>query len=198
MLHLTQDGCTVSRWSGGTTTQLAIFPPGASYQDRDFLWRISSAVVEDERSTFTELPDYDRWLLLLEGSMLLAHDGGAPFRLEPGRAHAFDGGAATEGVGRCRDFNLMLRKGRCRGTLRPIRFSGAGESVLHIQTPAQDALSRSTLLLYCAAGAGEAAMAGERCVLAAGESILVEDARDMELRLTVPGAADFAAAEIVY
>lgn len=48
MLRMTQDDYAVSRWSGGTTTQLAIFPPGASYADRDFLWRVSSAAVEDD------------------------------------------------------------------------------------------------------------------------------------------------------
>ena len=196
MLRMTQDDYAVSRWSGGTTTQLAIFPPGASYADRDFLWRVSSAAVEDERSTFTALPDYDRWLLLLEGSLLLAHDGGGLLRLEPFQAHAFDGGAATVSTGRCRDFNLMLRKGRCRGTLRPLRFSGAGETALRCQTPAEDARP-CAMLLYCAAGAGEAALAGESCALAAGESLLVEDARDAKIRLTVPGAADFVLAEMV-
>ena len=37
MLYLTQPDYTVSRWTGGTTTQLAIFPPDASYGARDFL-----------------------------------------------------------------------------------------------------------------------------------------------------------------
>ena len=61
---------------------------------------------------------------------LYTHDGGGPLRLEPFQAHAFDGGAATVSTGRCRDFNLMLRKGRCRGTLRPLRFSGAGAKAI--------------------------------------------------------------------
>ena len=186
MLHLTQADYTITRWSSGTTTQIAIAPPGASYPERDFLWRVSSAVVEDERSTFTPLPDYHRWLMLLEGSLLLSHGGGAPFRLEPFRAHEFDGGAATESVGLCRDFNLMLRKGRCRGTLRPLRFSGAGEEVLG----GGDAV----YLLYCASGGGMAAQAGETRVLAPGESLLLEDGG--ALRLAVPEAADFVLAEI--
>ena len=38
------------RWSGGITTQLAIWPEGADYGARKFDWRISSAVVEDEES----------------------------------------------------------------------------------------------------------------------------------------------------
>ena len=119
MIHLTEKDYAVSRWSGGTTTQIALFPPESSYAGRDFLWRVSSAVVEDGESAFTPLPDYDRHLMLLEGSLLLRHDGGEPLPLDPYQPHAFDGGAETVSVGRCRDFNLMLRKGKCRGGVHP-------------------------------------------------------------------------------
>ena len=47
------------RRSGGTTTQIAIFPSDTPYSTRDFLWRVSSAVVTDEKSIFTPLPDYN-------------------------------------------------------------------------------------------------------------------------------------------
>lgn len=83
MIHLTEKDYAVSRWSGGTTTQIALFPPESSYAGRDFLWRVSSAVVEDGESAFTPLPDYDRHLMLLEGSLLLRHDGGEPLPLDP-------------------------------------------------------------------------------------------------------------------
>ena len=36
---LTKSDYVTTRWSGGTTTQLAIAPEGAVYADRDFLWR---------------------------------------------------------------------------------------------------------------------------------------------------------------
>ena len=192
MLRLTSEDYTITRWSGGTTAQIAIAPPGASYQARDFLWRISSAAVEDERSVFTSLPAYRRCLVLLEGSLLLSHDGGAPFCLRPFQAHEFDGGAATESQGLCRDFNLMLRKGECQGSLRPLRFSGAEELTLCCRPP--DARSRPIRLLYCAGGGGRAAHRGEACGLLPGESLLLEGGG--ELRLTVPAAADFILAEI--
>ena len=62
--------------------------------------------------------------------------GGGLLRLEPFQAHAFDGGAATESQGRGRDFNLMLRKGKCRGELRPLRFPEAGEASIPLPAPA--------------------------------------------------------------
>ena len=63
----------VSNWTGGKTRQLAIFPENASYLERNFLWRLSSATCEKEESQFTRLPDFDRVLLVLEGSVVLAH-----------------------------------------------------------------------------------------------------------------------------
>lgn len=42
----------ISRWSGGTTTELFIWPYGASYAERRFSIRISTATVDiaDPRS----------------------------------------------------------------------------------------------------------------------------------------------------
>ena len=88
---LTERDYRRSVWSGGKTTQIAIAPEGASYGDRDFLWRVSSATVETEESDFTLLPDYRRLICALEGTMVLRHGEGAPLRLEPYRIHSFDG-----------------------------------------------------------------------------------------------------------
>ena len=41
---------TVSQWAGGATTQLYIYPEHADYSRRDFIFRLSSATVECERS----------------------------------------------------------------------------------------------------------------------------------------------------
>ena len=49
MPHLTQDDYAVSRWSGGITVQLAIFPPEAAYGARDFLWRKDAPLILHRR-----------------------------------------------------------------------------------------------------------------------------------------------------
>lgn len=194
MLHLTQSDYAVTRWSGETTTQIAIVPPGASYADRNFLWQISSTVVEDERSTFTHLPDYHRWLMLQEGALYLTHNSGTPFRLEPFHAHEFDGGAVTESIGSCQDFNLMLRKGKCSGTLRPLCFSAAGMKNLQCQMP--DTWTLQTRLIYCAMGSGMVALPDNTTFLVQGESLFLENGE--EPCLTVSAPANFVLAEIVY
>ncbi len=122
---LTDTSYVVSAWSGGTTTQLAIYPENAVYADRDFLWRVSSALVELEESDFTPLPDYDRLIATLEGEIVLSHNGGAPLRLRPLEVHAFSGADATHSWGRCKDFNLMLRRGHASGAMEPLRLTEA-------------------------------------------------------------------------
>ena len=139
---LTKADYVTTSWSGGTTTQLAIAPEGAVYADRDFLWRLSSATVELPHSDFTPLPDYDRFLSVLEGEIQLKIDARAPFPLVPGELVAFDGGAPVESWGKCVDFNLMVRKGKARGSVDVLSgnretewTSGAGD-----------------LAVYCASG----------------------------------------------
>lgn len=108
---------TASRWSGGTTTQIDLFPEGSSYGSRDFLFRVSSATIEESPSQFTALPDYQRWITMLSGPVLLEHGQESDpevlerHELQPLEVHSFDGGTPTKSVGEARDFNLMLRKG---------------------------------------------------------------------------------------
>lgn len=101
-----------ARWSGGTTTEMFIFPSGASYAARDFIFRISVATAETERSVFTVLPQTERFITPLENVFKLTHknaDGEKELLLYPMQVDRFDGGAETvcEGVGS--DFNLMVK-----------------------------------------------------------------------------------------
>ena len=114
-----------SRWSGGITTQLAIWPAGADYASRDFQWRISSAVVEEESSVFTHLPGVRRFLMTLSGELSLVYDGTENIHMTPLRdVFRFDGGKETTSAGRCVDFNLMLCGG-FRGDIGPLNAPAA-------------------------------------------------------------------------
>ena len=139
---LTKAGYVTTSWSGGTTTQLAIAPEGAVYANRNFLWRLSSATVELDHSDFTPLPDYNRFLAVLEGEIKLKIDAQEPFPLAPGRVVAFDGGVPVESWGQCVDFNLMVRKGKGQGAV----------SVL--SSPCEENWSPGSgdLAVYCASG----------------------------------------------
>ena len=172
---LTPADYLTTSWSGGTTTQLTIAPAGAVYADRDFLWRVSSATVELDESDFTALPDYSRWISTVRGDMVLSHNGGPELTLRPGDVHAFDGGDNTRSRGRCKDFNLMLRKGRADGSMQSLRLNGSERF-----TP--DAGTES-VLLFCASGSAAVRCGGAECRLSAGDSLLIEEADGSPLSL---------------
>lgn len=179
---LTERDYRRSVWSGGKTTQIAIAPEGASYGDRDFLWRVSSATVETEESDFTLLPDYRRRICALEGTMVLRHGEGAPLRLEPYRIHSFDGAEQTHSAGCCRDFNLMLRRDAAEGEMEALLLEPGqrelpgdprgGEQILCcvrgaclVTDGAEAAALSEGESLLCSAGTGLRLMTAEEAVL---------------------------------
>ena len=105
-----------SAWSGGTTTQLFIYPENASYQERNFLFRISTATVEIEESVFTKLPGISRQIMILDGTLKLEHTGRYTKILHKFETDYFDGNWETKGYGKVTDFNLMTN-GKVQGSL---------------------------------------------------------------------------------
>lgn len=106
----------VGKWSGGTTTELIIYPQSSSYGERNFDFRLSTATVETDYSEFTPLPGIRRTLMVLSGSMKLEHEDQHLVNLKPFDFDIFDGGWTTKSYGKCTDFNLMCR-GNTNGSL---------------------------------------------------------------------------------
>lgn len=123
-----KQGQKVSKWSGGITNQLYIYPENSSYVDRDFKWRISSATVETEESTFTKLPNIQRQIMLIDGELLLKHKNHYEKKLNKFEVDSFSGDWNTTSYGNATDFNLMTNKD-CIGDLRFINV----KSELHIK-----------------------------------------------------------------
>src|SRR5690606_30789549 len=80
-----------TKWSGGSSTQLYIFPANASFTERNFELRISTAKVEVEESTFTALPGIHRKLMILEGEISINHEGQYRKHLKPFNVNNFSG-----------------------------------------------------------------------------------------------------------
>ena len=164
----------ISTWSGGTTTEIAIYPPDAVYRRRDFLWRISSARVDTETSTFTSLPGYRRLLMVLEGDMTLRHEGHHCARLTPFQQDAFSGAWTTSSGGRARDFNVMLAQG-CDGRLRADQLAPGSSQVISPDCPgADDDTRRGVRVIYAVDGAVAVTIGREPWVsLGAGDALLI-------------------------
>lgn len=110
ILHLTEKDYKVGLWSGGSTTELFIWPEGADYSKREFTFRVSSARVDLEESDFTPLMGVTRYITPLTGGFTLTHPGNAPVVMGPlSEPYRFSGEIRTHCVGKATDFNLMLK-----------------------------------------------------------------------------------------
>ncbi len=165
-----RDHTTIS-WSGGTTTELAIYPATAKYKQGNYLWRLSTATMEADTSVFSALPGVARTLMLLDGQISLRHKGHHESRLQPFDQDCFDGGWTTHCQGRGRDFNLMCADGVegelaalpiARHDARPESFGASGAS------------SPTWVALYCVDGDLTLGCEGEYAPLRRGD-ILVAD-----------------------
>lgn len=121
-----KENYNVSRWSGGKTTELYIYPKTAKYNNRDFKWRISTATVEVEESIFTRLEGFSRKLMVTEGKTVLEHEGMYNITLNPFEKDSFMGDWTTKSYGKASDFNLMTAK-ECSGTLDVLTIKAESE-----------------------------------------------------------------------
>jgi uncharacterized protein len=117
-----KDTLITSNWAGGTTTQLLIYPEEGNYSKRDFKWRVSTAKVEVQESTFTSLPGISRIIMILEGCLKIQHYGHHNMELNPYEIDEFEGEWVTKGFGKVTDFNLMMGEG-VKGELGYIKIT---------------------------------------------------------------------------
>jgi environmental stress-induced protein Ves len=96
-------------WSGGTSTEVYIYPPTADFSTRDFGFRLSIATVVIDESTFTSLKDIHRILILLEGTFTLSHKHHHSKTLQPFEQDQFEGDWETHCKGKGKDFNLLFK-----------------------------------------------------------------------------------------
>ncbi len=177
-----EDNFVTTRWSGGTTTQFLIFPREADYAVRDFLWRISSAAVEDRESDFTSLPDYDRFITPIAGSMTLTRGAGEPVLLQPYDILAFDGADPTHSEGICTDFNLMLRKGQAFGRMDAVALTDEFR-LLPLLPGIRD------LLLWCPDADFRLRTPWSEITVPAGWHLIAENLRPLPLSVSGPSPA---------
>jgi len=121
-----------STWAGGKTTELFIFPEDSQYKTDNFLFRISSATVEIEESSFTPLPGVERILMVLDGQVKLEHENHHTKVLKPLETDLFQGEWTTISKGKCIDFNLMC-KSSTKGEVKGFNLSENTEQVIDLK-----------------------------------------------------------------
>jgi environmental stress-induced protein Ves len=98
-----------TQWSGGTTTELWLWPQGSSYSERTFDIRMSTATINVSESTFSDLTGYTRHLMSLTDPITLFQDQREPYTLTPLTSYIFDGSASMKSMGTATDFNVMVK-----------------------------------------------------------------------------------------
>lgn len=107
---ISNDKLITTTWQGGTTTELYIFPEDSNYLERNFEFRISTARVNIEESEFTSLPNINRELMILDGSIEIIHQNHYSKKLNKFDTDSFKGDWKTSAKGTCADFNIMLKE----------------------------------------------------------------------------------------
>lgn len=157
-----------SQWSGGSSTQLYIFPLEATYAELNFELRISTAKVEIEASTFTSLPGVQRKLMILEGEIKIHHEGQYHKHLQPFDVDSFSGDWKTTSKGICTDFNVMTT-GRKQSALYYLTMGPISEYQLKPKE------SCGNLFLYINSGTIQLQFMNENYLLETGNLLVVEN-----------------------
>jgi environmental stress-induced protein Ves len=153
------DNRTTINWASGTSTEIFIYPADGSFVDRDFLFRISTATVEAEESTFSFFEGITRHLMILDGALELTHKGRYTKQLKPFDQDTFSGEWPTRSKGKVTDFNLML-KGDASGSITHHSLSPGNARAFTADT--------KFYFIYLATGN---AVASDGSVLSAGDLI---------------------------
>lgn len=109
-----------TKWTGGETTELLIYPEAANLNERNFIFRVSSATCPAEKSKFSDFSGYNRYITSLNNDLLIENNNQEKI-LRPYEIFFFDGNADTASKSAVRDFNLIIKKGYT-GSLRVESF----------------------------------------------------------------------------
>ena len=189
-----EEDYNTSKWMGGLTKELSIYPKDSKYLERNFIWRISSATVDVEESDFSKLPDYDRVLMVQTGEVVLSYEGHRVIRLKELEQDRFDGGWKTKSFGKITDFNLMTRKGN-EGYLDLIYPQ---KEIAHMSSTYESELPMSTHALYCKEGYIIVSAGKEEHMVRQGQIFVMEYEENEKVQYDVMGEGVTIRAQIFY
>nr|WP_300093784.1 HutD family protein [Sedimentibacter sp.] len=162
-----------SKWAGGESRQYFIYPVNSSYAARNFSFRLSMAEsYSEEEAKYSNLENYTRHLIMLEGSTHVFHKDHYDIVMEPYKdIDVFDGGWESSASGKVTDFNMMLSKG-CHGKMTVVENDGMVVNEFCVEC---DRLFDFNTF-YC--GSGEASLemsTGEKIEISGGDLAILEN-----------------------
>ena len=174
-----------STWQGGTTTQLAIYPKEAVYKNLDFIFRISTATIDIEQSTFTSLPNVSRIIMILNGELSIRHKNQYTKQLKKFDTDIFSGDWETTSIGKATDFNVMIR-GLAKAT--------ASGFSLAVKAKKEFIMNSDIMAFYVSSGE---IIIEEFVIVSQGDIVLINKEKgDEKFTILAQKPADIAFAEI--
>lgn len=167
---------------GGTTTDIAVYPEGAGWDD--FLWRVGIADIR-QSGPFSSFPGIDRSIMLLDcpdGSGMALDVDGSKTEMVAHEFIDFSGEATTHGVlrgGAVRDLNVMSR----RDAIKHRRGWKIVASRDWFRLGGTDAR-----FIYVVAGSAQLVGTASEPQVTAGESLIVTGEDSFNLRASRDGA----------
>lgn len=181
--HLRPADYRVMPWKNGlgTTTEIAVHPPGAGLDE--FTWRLSIADLTAS-GPFSTFAGYDRTLVQIEGApMTLSHRSGGEHRLRLLSPYRFAGEIETYGALEAppaRDFNVMVRRDRASAEVS-VHELAAGEA-------ARAEGEAEVRIVHALRGGASVEVGGESISLRAGETLVATGAPGLAVSAALEGA----------
>jgi environmental stress-induced protein Ves len=185
------------KWKNGKgeTLQIAIFPREARFPADPFVWRLSSATI-NEGGPFSEFRGYRRAITLLRGRGLgIQMRSGREELITQDSIFIFSGDETVNGIlhdGSVIDLNLIWDDGKTNCTLKAIRFADLeSNQALAISTD-----SRTHTLLFYFVKSGAQIDGGDP--ISENETCIVENRGPIQLKISFKGLEDQEPSTILF
>ncbi|MBK5253900.1 MAG: HutD family protein [Peptostreptococcaceae bacterium] len=190
--YIKKDSGKKTHWSGGLTEEYAIFPQNGNYSLRSFIWRLSSSTIENDDSTFTSLPEFDRIIMVLNGEVDLSYDDNPPVHLKQYDTDSFGGEQSTKSKGKISDYNLIIRKGNT-GFINTLKVTSAEGNTVVVSSDVENKTEKNydnvMNSYYCAEGYAVANFNNETIMLKVGDQLIIERTSGEKFDLSFLGDA---------
>lgn len=186
---ITADKFNTIKWSGGTSTQLYIYPETADYGLKNFDLRLSTAKVEVEKSDFTPLSGISRHIMILDGEIEIFHKDQYRKKLKQFDMDEFEGGWETSSLGTCIDFNLMT-KGKTKGNLNSLKL----KKNQHCNFPISKLYSKQFIYLYT--GKISFILNNKELILKQGELLVLDNLNIQDIQFNAIENSDIVISQV--
>lgn len=181
-----KDSQEVFNWPGGITRQFEIYPEDALGSTHyDFDYEITSSTMSNVESEYTIYKDYNRLLMIKEGSTLIKQNN-AVFEMKPYDQILFDGSTQTFSKGKACDYEIIFKKDKkCHLEVLEIKESCIFE------------INKGYYGVYCEEGLVTVEIDNQKCLLNKGDQLSIYLDENEHEQIKMVGKGILFATEIV-